>query len=216
MKAIFIQPQDYTLTNISTISEEYLKMGWDILYIIIEYGKQERNPESYILEGIKNVEIKKEITKTLLQEQELQLEKIEKSPEILKRAQIRLEKYIKEGRITITEGDITEEIYKLPKNYSDHIFWTNFIDYLNTLNTTDMHKCFSQLHKIQKQDSVFGMTNIIYQEDYPEGSKSTNMLMDDNIKSIISKYFEPVCEQSSKIFKENTEFNSMSWIFKKN
>ena len=136
----------------------------------------------------------------------------------IKRANKRLGKYIKEGRITLTEGDITKEIYNLPENSSDLTFWSESVLYLNALITpVDMYNCFSQLHKIQKQDSILVMANIIDQEGYPEGPISRKVLMD-NIKSIISEFFEPVYEKSYREFKkeENQEFDYEIWVFRKN
>ncbi len=142
---------------------------------------------------------------------------IEISHTALERANKRLEEYIKEGRITLTEGDITKEIYNLPENSSDLTFWSESIPYLNALITpVDIYNCLKQLHKIQKQGSLLVMANIIDQEGYPEGPITRKVLMD-NIKSIISEFFEPVCEKSYRDFKkeENQEFDYEIWVFRK-
>jgi len=143
---------------------------------------------------------------------------IDISHNALERAKNKLEKYIKEGRITLKEGNITEEIYNLPENSSDLTFWSESVLYLNALITpVDIYNCFSQLHKIQKQDSILVMANIIDQEGYPEGPISRKVLMD-NIKSIISEFFEPIYEKSYREFKEeeNQEFDYEIWVFRKN
>lgn len=142
---------------------------------------------------------------------------IEISHSALERAEKRLEAYIKEGRIELTEGDITEEIYSLPENSSDLTFWSESIPYLNALITpVDIYNCIEQLHKVQKQGSHLVMANIIDQEGYPEGPITRKVLID-NIKSIISKFFEPVCERSYREFKveENQEFDYEIWVFRK-
>ena len=142
---------------------------------------------------------------------------VEISHNALEKANKRLEKYIKEGRITLTEGDITEEIYNLPENSSDLTFWSESIPYLNALITpVDIYNCLEQLHKIQKQGSLLVMANIIDQEGYPEGPITRKVLMD-NIKSIMSEFFEPVCEKSYREFKkeEGQEFYYEIWVFRK-